>query len=252
MDNNISLVIVSCDKYHDLWDSFFFFQNKYWSTCRLQTFLITNFLEYKKSDVNTIQIGQDKSYTENLLSAIEQVPSDWILLWLEDCMFSRNIDVAIVDQVLKKALATPNLGYLKLSNDLPIAYDCPNSFFGKIPKGVKYRSAIGMALYRKDILKKLLIPGENAWQADKSSVSDDLSEDFYALSPKFFKKPLFPYVNTVVKGEWSWAAIQMLRRSGFSELISQRKSQSGYGYLYEKIFYYWSLLLVTFRIYWYR
>lgn len=252
MGREISLVIVSCDKYQDLWESFFYFFRKYWSNCKLQIFLITNNLEYKGRDVVTIQVGEDRSYTENLLSAIEQVPSDWILLWLEDCMFSHNLDLAKIDQVLSTAVSTSNLGYLKLSNDLPIAYDCPNSFFGKIPKGVKYRSAIGMALYRKDVLKKLLIPGENAWQADKSAVSDDLAEDFYALSPIFFKNPLFPYVNTVVKGEWSWAAMKMLRKNEFLELISNRKPQSLYGYLYERLFYFWSYFLVTFRIYWYK
>jgi len=252
MHKDISLVIVSCDKYKDLWDSFFYFFKKYWSNCSLQTYLITNFIDYKGIDVVTIQIGDDKSYTENLLSAIEQVPSDWILLWLEDCMFSHNLDLGKIDQVLSTAISTPNLGYLKLSNDLPISYDCPNSFFGKIPKGVKYRSAIGMALYRKDVLKKLLVPGENAWQADKSAASDDLVEDFYALASNFFKNPLFPYVNTVVKGEWSWAAIKILRKNGFLDLISYREPQSLYGYLYERLFYFWSYYLVTFRIYWYK
>jgi len=253
MNKKISLLIVSCDKYHDLWDNFFYFFKKYWSCCDLDIFLVSNFLEYKSYGITNIMIGEDLGYTDNLLKAVSKIDSEWVLVWLEDCMFSDYIDNQKVSKVLQQAIATPNLGYLKLSNDLPLAYNQDlSSYFGKIPKGVKYRSAVGMALYRKDIFFKLFVPGENAWQADKSDVSDSLPEDFYALSRNYFYKPLFPYVNTVVKGRWSKPAVRLLSQHGFSKQLKSRFVQTLYGYLYEKVFYVWSFFLQFFKIYWYR
>jgi len=253
MRKDISLVIISCDKYNDLWDIFFSNFYRYWHDCDLSVYLVTNNLDYNDPRVTNIKIGEDISYTDNLLKAISQIESEWILLWLEDCMFSKLIDNQNVIEILDLAMRTPNLGYLKLSNDLPLAYNCDkNTYFGKIPKGVKYRSAVGMALYRKDIFKKLLISGETAWQADKSDISDNLVEDFYALSSSFFHKPLLPYVNTVVKGRWSKPAIRLLSQHGFLENLSTRAVQTIYGYLYEKIFYVWSFFLQFFKIYWNR
>ena len=253
MNKDISFVIISCDKYNDLWDIFFSNFRRYWPDCNLPVYLVTNYLEYNNPKITNIIIGEDISYTDNLLKAVSQIDSEWILVWLEDCMFSDYIDNKKVTEILQQAIDTPNLGYLKLSNDLPLSYTQEHSlFFGKIPKGVKYRSAVGMALYRKDLFYKLFVSGENAWQADKSDVSDSLPEDFYALSRTFFYKPLFPYINTVVKGRWSKPAVRMLSQHGFSKQLKSRFVQTLYGYLYEKVFNIWSFFLQLFKIYWYK
>jgi hypothetical protein len=250
---DISFVVISCDRYKDLWQPFFSSYEKYWSELPFKVYMISNHENYNSEKVTTIKIGEDLSYTENLINGIEQIDSKWILLWLEDCIPSKRIDINLFNDVISKAINNNNLGYLKLSNDLPLVYETNDSgLFGNIPKGVRYRSAVGMSLYRKDVLNKLLVPGENAWETDKSAVSDSLDEEFCALSKKFFAKPLMPYVNTVIKGKWSRAALDFLQKEGFGDLIKLREKESLKGYLYIKLFYLWSLLLVTFKLYWYR
>lgn len=252
-NNDISFVVISCDRYKDLWKPFFSSYEKYWSELAFKVYLISNHESYESDKVTTIKIGDDLSYTENLINGIERIDSKWILLWLEDCIPSEIIDFNLFNDIISKAINYNNLGYLKLSNDLPLVYKTNDSgFFGNIPKGVKYRSAVGMSLYRKDVLKKLLVPGENAWETDKSVISDSFSEEFCALSKTFFDKPLMPYVNTVIKGKLSRAALDFLQNEGYVELINFRGKESIMGYLYCKLFYYWSQFLVTFKLYWYR
>jgi hypothetical protein len=253
MKKSIAFVIVSCDRYSDLWPGFFKTFYKYWPDCPLDVFLVSNFIPFNDSRVNSILIGEDKDYATNLRIAISQINHPWIFLWLEDCMFSENIDNQIASRLLNTAIATENLGYLKLSNDYPAAYDCDSkSFFGRIPKGVKYRSAIGMSLYRKDVLFKLLEPGKNAWEVDKSDISDSFSEDFYALSTKYVTRPIFPYVNTVIKGKWYIPAIKFLTKEGLHDMIPVRRTQTIKEYLYIKIFWFWFFILRTFKIHWYN
>jgi len=253
MRNDIAFVVVSCDRYKDLWPGFFKTLFKYWENCPLDVFLISNFEEYTDARVKPILIGEDKDYASNLVQAINTIDHKWIFLWLEDCMFSKPINNDQVTKVLHAATQIPNLGYLKLSNDYPSAYNCvPGLPFGKIPKGVKYRSAIGMSLYRKDVLLKLLEPGKNAWEVDKSDISDNLSEDFYALSHKLVNNPIFPYVNTVIKGKWYLSALQYLKNEGMSAMIPYRDKQSIKDFIYIKLFWGWFFFLRTFKIHWHN
>lgn len=253
MKNDIAFVIVSCDRYSDLWKGFFNSFFKYWKNCPLDTYLISNFKSYNDERINAILIGEDKDYATNLIQAIETIDNKWILLWLEDCMFSKPINDFTVNDILLKAVNIANLGYLKLSNDYPVAYNCEQGLqFGKIPKGVKYRSAIGMSLYRKNVLLKLLEQGKNAWEIDKSDISDQLSEDFYALSAKLVNKPIFPYVNTVIKGKWYLPAIKYFKNEGMEDLIKGRQKQSLKDYLYIKLYWGWFLFLRIFKIHWYN
>jgi hypothetical protein len=253
MKNEIAFVVVSCDRYKDLWPGFFKTFFKYWQNCPFDVFLISNFEKCGETGVIPILIGEDKDYATNLVQAIHQIEHQWIFLWLEDCMFSKPINNVLVDHVLQSAIRLPNLGYLKVSNDYPSAYTCvPGLPFGIIPKGVKYRSAIGMSLYRKDVLLKLLEPGKNAWEVDKSDISFNFSEDFYALSHRLVNNPIFPYVNTVIKGKWYWPAVQYLKKEGLTPMISQRGKQSFKDFLYIKLFWGWFLFLRTFKIHWYN
>lgn len=251
--NNISFVVVSCDKYNDLWDLFFNSYEKYWGDLNFNTYLITNFYKYNNTNVTTINIGKDLSFTENILNGIAHIEDEWVILWLEDCIPCGKIESSIFFSIIQEAIKTVNLGYLKLSNDLPLSY-CKSidENFGLIPKGVRYRSAIGMSLYRKDVLQKLLKRGENAWQADKSTVSDTLDEGFYALSSKFFHKPLMPYINSVIKGYWNIEAFYFLRKQGFGNLLKSRKIQKLSGYIYLILFRIWSLFLITLKLYWFK
>lgn len=253
MKSEIAFVIVSCDRYRDLWPGFFKTFFKYWHNCPFDVFLISNFEKCNEIGVKHILIGEDIDYASNLVKAIQKIEHQWIFLWLEDCMFSKPINNQLVYNILQSAIRLPNFGYLKLSNDYPSAYSCiPGVPIGIVPKGVKYRSAIGMSLYKKDVLLKLLEPGKNAWEVDKSNISDNLSEDFYALSHHLVNNPIFPYVNTVIKGKWHLPAIQYFKKEGLTAMISHREKQSLKDFLYIKLFWGWFLFLRTFKIHWYN
>ena len=66
--NDVTILVVSCDKYKDLWIPFFHCFFKYWSDCPYPVFLASNDLEYSDPRVKTILIGPDKDYSSNLLA----------------------------------------------------------------------------------------------------------------------------------------------------------------------------------------
>jgi hypothetical protein len=101
-----------------------------------------------------------------------------------------------------------------------------------IPRGVRYRSAIGAALYRKDTLLKLLVPGSSAWEMDKSGRSNDLPEPFMALTVREARRPLLPAINAVIKGKWYLPVVSFFRREGYSSVLAGRDRQSLTSFLY--------------------
>jgi hypothetical protein len=89
-------------------------------------------------------------------------------------------------------------GYLKLSPDMPLSYEpaSPDEV-GPVPKGVRYRAAIGASFYYRSTLLRLLTPGASAWDLDKSDVCNDLPEEFLAMSARRSPPP------------WIFAGVEM-------------------------------------------
>ncbi len=245
-----AFVVVSCDKYSELWNPFFKCLSKYWLDCPFEKYLITNHLETNHENVKILKIGEDKSYSDNLRTALENIDYEWIILWLDDVFIADFVDTKRLMHILMHVKKN-GAGYLKLAADMPMAYEPdPGEEVGHLPKGIRYRSAIGCTLYRKSTLLKLLIPNSSAWDLDRSRIADELSEPFYALTPSASRKPPIKYSHLLIKGRWILESLPFLRKEGFEKLIQWRESESILNYIYAKLyltrlfFYRWC------RVYW--
>lgn len=229
---DVSFVVISCDKYRDLWDPFFGLLDRYWPDCPFKRYLVTNEAHFDRPGVNVINIGPDRDYATNLISAVNAVPTPYLILWVEDGLFRAPIDTARLVSLLDEAVAA-GAGYLKLTADAPLSFaDSNGARMGEIPRGVRYRSAVGTALYRRETLLSLLVPGWSAWQIDKSTRSNDLPEPFMALTVREARRPPLPIVNAVIKGAWYRPAVSFLRREGFGAILPGRPVQGWRAYLY--------------------
>ena len=244
---DIAFLVVSCDKYSDLWAPFFTLLDKYWKGIDYKIYLLSNYKEFKWPKINLIKIGDDVSYSDNLLKCIDLIKEDWILLWLEDLFLSRDVNQHKLDRIFEE-FTKKNSGYLKIAPDMPLSYT--NSEIGNLPKGIKYRSAIGATLYHKSTLRKLLIPRSSAWDIDKSNLSDSLEDPFYALSPTSSKDLPIKYVNTLIRGKWSKPSIKFLKKEGLSEILNNRDVESFYSWFYAVLYNFRLSFYKFFRVYW--
>lgn len=248
---DVTLVVVSCDRYADLWEPFFGCLARYWPDCPFPVQLVTNERGFDRPGVEVVRIGPDRDYASNLIAATAAVRTPWLILWVEDALFTRRIDTARVLSILEEAVSA-GAGYLKLTADTPLAFDAPpGARVGEIPRGVRYRSAIGTALYRKDVLLKLLVPGSSAWDLDTSDRSNALAEPFMALTSREARTPLLPIVNAVIKGRWYLPAVSFLRREGFGWVLPGRDRQSLSAYLYIQAYLLRLALYRALRKHWY-
>lgn len=251
MKNNVAFLIVSCDHYSDLWNPFFKTFYKYWDDCPYQVYLASNYKKFDDNKIKNISYGEDQPFSTNLINILNCVEEDYIILWFEDAFLTKKVNNNFVLNLIGDAISL-DIDHLKLTVDSPLYYGNKNEIFGPIPKGVKYRSAIGMALYKRSTLDKLLIPGESAWELDKSSRADDLDLEFNALNSKLrFDRP-FSVINSVIKGRWIFDGPKFLIKEGLVDSIPNRKIQPLFDFIYIKLFLLHVELYFIFRKYWYN
>jgi hypothetical protein len=248
--NGVAMLVVSCDRYADMWEPCFRLLDKYWPDRGFNVYLMTNFLDFERPGVTVIRVGEDVAYADNLRKAVAQIPEEWILLWLEDLLLCTPVDNGRVMSIIGAAQRR-KAGYLKLSSDMPLSYDAATTEeVGPLPKGVRYRAAIGASLYHRSTLLRLLTPGASAWDLDRSTVCDDLPEEFLALTVESAKRPPVPYVNSLIKGRWLFGATPFLRSEGLGAHIQHRRRESIRSLAYRKLFVWRLALLRSFRMHW--
>jgi hypothetical protein len=253
-DNNIALLVVSCDAYKDLWPLYFNCLFKYWADCPYPIFLGSNKSDYSDPRIKSILVGPDKDYSSNLLAMLTHIEYPWVILWIEDFLLSSPIDSARLSKIMTDAQFR-GAGYLKLIASFPYAYPKNrNEEIGIIPKGIKYRVNIGVTLFKKEVLVSLLRPGESAWDIEYkgASRSENISEDFYCLNANIKSNPPISYINAVGRGRWMRNAIPFLKKEGLGDCIPNRKLISLRAYIYYRLYL---IRLEVYRIlglYWYE
>ena len=90
-NHNLDILVISCDAYSDVWDAFFKSFHEQWTNCPLKLNLLSNNKSYDFYKVNTIKVGEDISWSDNLLIGIKNLKNDYILVLLEDLLLYNKI-----------------------------------------------------------------------------------------------------------------------------------------------------------------
>lgn len=237
-NDDVAILVVSCDAYQDLWHPFFACFYKYWADCPFPVYLGSNHAKYPDKRVRSVLIGGDIDYSSNLIRMIDQIPQEWLILWVEDRVLTKTVDTHRIAEFVSFSHQR-KAGYVKLIATHPFSLlgeEGPG--VGEIPKGAKYRIGITVGLWRKRVLRELLLPGESAWQLERlgSRRSDALIDTFYALHYGGKSMPPLPDKHLVIKGRIVRDAIRFLKRERLDNYLTNRPIQSIGSFLYVKIY----------------
>ena len=171
------------------------------------------------------------SYADNLRSALKEIDAEWILLWLDDVFISQPVDNQRLSRILDYAeeKSTP---FVQLFPELPVSYEKTVEDIGLIPRGVRYRSAVGINFIKKDLLWDLACPGMSAWDMDKSTLIDRMDIEVYGLTKIAAENPPIKYLHAVAKGKWIRSTYPKLVQAGVGDVLAGREVQSIWSHLY--------------------
>ena len=209
------IVVPSCDAYQDLWQPFFSLMFRYWPDCPYPIALLSNSLQFDHHRITNISVGGDKSdWSGRLSRGLSQVPTQSILLILEDFFFRTKVDQSRVAEAVRN-FETLNAKCLRLiPRPAPTDTSNPSGFakLGTITVGTPYRVSTQAAIWNKAVLQELLQSGESIWsfELDGSERSAKFDTGFFGTTDH-----VLTYRHHVVeKGRWfPWSAREFAKQN---------------------------------------
>lgn len=217
--NNLQLaiIVVSCDNYSDLWQPFYTLFRRFWPWCPYKIYHVSNFLENRAEGVVSLLVGEDLSWSDNLIQALDLIEEEYVFMMIDDLF--------LIQEVCSEGLQEV---FAWISRDKPDCVrlnpvpqpDMPyNKTVGIVLPGTLYRTATVMTIWKKTVLLDLLKPGENAWEFEQyGSVRSDKFSGFYSTHYL-----LLPFINGVIKGKWRRSAVNLLKSLGIPIQFERRK-----------------------------
>jgi hypothetical protein len=202
VNNKICFLVLSCDKYSDLWNPFAQLFERYWPDCPFDKYFATNQIPFDQYGFQPILMGKDKTWSMGLQTVLSALKDryEYVLITLEDLFLTDNVDngylIKCVDEFLKKGGK-----YLRLS--LRKIHKADGQYIERIKHNIPYRHNCIYALWKIAILQNVLISDENAWEFEKVGAKRTAAMNgfFYA------NKKHFIFTNVIIKGKWRKEAL---------------------------------------------
>jgi hypothetical protein len=167
---DVTIIVSSCDRYAPLWPAFFHCLFKQWGTLKtvykdVPILLIGNKKSYPDARVTNVLTGEDKSWSDNMLLALQSVKTTYVLYLQDDYLFYKPVNMgrlsAILDGMRQNAIPYCQLN----SGGGFIASPVFKGIPGTIEKGawLSWHMSLQSALWRTDVLRYLIKREENPW-----------------------------------------------------------------------------------------
>lgn len=220
-NNEIALVVLSCDNYSDLWPLFISQFEKNWPDCPFDKFISTNFLSTNSNSFDDIKIGKDDSWSDSVIKTLNILKNkyEYALITLEDLILTDKVNNDELLSMITEFMQVKG-NYLKFISK-PKPTHKFNNYFGEIKAGSLYRPTCVYALWKIDTLLQILKEKENAWEFERfGSIRSDEYNGFYVVYEDFFKVS-----NTIIKGKWVPKEKKKLKNLNYS-IDDSRKTLS--------------------------
>ena len=218
--SSVPLLVVSCDKYADVWPYFFGLLRLRWPDCPFPILLGSNQLSPELPGVTSVLVGPDSSWSTGARKMLDRVTelypdADYVLLFLEDFLLTAPVDTRRIVELVQIA-RQKQIVCLRLAAGLPLAL--PPTYelsefpgVGVVAPGEPYRVTLQAAVWRIETLRRLLAPGLSAWEFEQigTHMSEGLDDIFWAVM-----RPAIEYDQAIEKGKWKPESLAILRNAG--------------------------------------
>ncbi len=229
------LLISSCDAYSDAWSPLFALLKRYWPDCPFPIFLVSNEQTIDITGVSCITLGEDQKWASNMLRALDVLPYEQILYFQEDYFLQRPVDNDTIFEMLKFARDS-GAGYIRLTGAPDPDVPHENSLgLGLLSPDLKFRVSLQAALWQRQTLLDLLVPGESGWDMEivGTARAKQLEAPFFGV---YRRNPIIDYYEAtgILKGKWVPGALRLCRREGIEVDTSARETHSEWPFIVKR------------------
>ena len=208
--NNIALLISTYDNSEDLWSPLEQTYLQFWKDIKFPIYLTTNHMEFESRLFISLKIGDELSWSDNLIKSLNKIKQEYVLLTFDDLFLISKVDNQCVEQLMTRAIQS-KFNYLQFYRSISKGRRMDNLIFKKFDK-TRYKNSTIWSFWKKDVLLELLQKDENAWEFETNgNIRSYKYKDFYST-----RRNVIPFVNGIVKGIWNPLAKNKLNQLGFS------------------------------------
>lgn len=245
---NTAILVLSCDKYADVWPPFFRFFRKFWSDCPYPIYLGTNELGCDEPGVTVIRSGVPASWTEDTRRILEQLKEEYLIVLLEDYFLNGPSDEQrlreCVQLMQRKQAVFMRIACFPADHFNDYAYDrLPDApWCGLTRADAPYRVNLQAGIWERKGFLALLSGNENPWQfelaASKRSAESPRTVLGLVEQPKlnYVHGPVQYLCTAVTKGVWMRDAVAFARREGIALNTQIRPVESRSAYLWRRCY----------------
>lgn len=213
MRSDYSILVMSCDKYSDLWEPFVRCLKKYWPDCPASVY----FVGESKSDPHnafrkSILCGTHLEWTDRLGVALKEVTDDYLLLLCDDYLLCDRVNNEILESILSFS-KKHRIGNFRLNPNPMPSQTLPSIDgieVGEYPPGASYRIATQAGFWQKEYLKKFTNLGTSIWGFER--MGSKLSNRFEERTLCSLRQ-VFPFEDAVHKGKWERSGLRLCERN---------------------------------------
>lgn len=219
MNNDLALLIMTCDDYKDLWDPYITLYKKYWKHPTINAYFCSDTLGSGYKGFIDIPVGKHVEWSARLRYALNQIKEDYVLLVLDDYYITKPVQEAKLLELVE-VMKKFNAASFRVFPSPP-----PNKELEGYPeygineKGQQYRCSTQATIWKKEVLDNLIDDAENIWKFEHnaSARSNDLEDLFLGLKAMDSKNEYYPYhylCTAVYKKRWMKEAFELAKKEG--------------------------------------
>jgi hypothetical protein len=215
-DERLAILVLSCDKYSDLWEPFLQQFRRHFPVEGARIYLGSNTAACPDPGVTPVLSGPDRDWSTSFARILDQIPERKLFVILEDLFLASHVDARTIEACT---------AWLFQRNALHIKYwaspapETPTEqpLIGVYPRGAPYRATV-CGFWDRAYLRSLLIPGESPWDFEiQGSYRASYADGIYGL-----RLPLCSYRNMIEKGCWIPASVEWARSAGVQLRLDRR------------------------------
>lgn len=171
LENQMTMLILSCDNYSDLWDGHVHLLEKYWHDRSIKTIIVTDkSTEKTYDDISVFVAGENVEWSDRLKLALEQVTTEFVFVTLDDYFLTAPVSNEKIEALIS-IMKEDQYDYVRLY----IHPQCPKSAkvecysnFYTIDTSVRYSVNLFPGIWKKSFLEKTVAEPRNIWKYEVS------------------------------------------------------------------------------------
>ena len=197
----MTMLILSCDKYSDLWDGHVKLLEQNWPDRNMDTYIVTDKpCDKSYPNVKILSAGEGIEWSERLKYAIEQVKTDYVFITLDDYYLIKKVRDKSIASLLKM-MEKENIDYVRLFiHSKKSILDELEGYKGIHNLNTKCNYSVNLysGLWKKEFILAMIKEPQNAWQFEVS-LSKRANE--YGAKCVMSKRKEFEILDVVRKGK---------------------------------------------------